>query len=365
MFDSQRLSSVSLSVIAVIAVGAVMRLTGGLIVPLVFAVLFFFVFAPVVDFFGRLKIPRLIATVIVLLLFLAFGFLVGLILYSSIQSLLRDFPRYQVRLNELLNELILRFDLPAGLIRELDINRRVSSFLFSISGGFMSFVNALVIVIIYLFFMLLEKPYMRNKVRAALKDHTTRKITIVFAHITQQIGRYVSVKLFVSGMTAVIIFVGFSLIGVDFPFIWGILTFMFNFIPSIGSIIITVLSVTFTIIQFLPDWSPVIAAAVLMASSQLIIGNIIDPKLLGDSLNLSPVVILVMLLFWGWLWGVIGMFLAVPLTVALKITFENIPGYEPVGILMGTGNFRKKNRRKGRLNRRPRRTPTEKNTGRT
>lgn len=339
------LNSVLLLIVAVVAGGTVLRLMGGIFVPLVIALLLSFVFSPLVTGLVKLHIPRFIAITLVLVLFLAAGFLLGLIVYSSIESLIREFPRYQSRISALIREGIEDLDLPAAVARELDITGRLSSAIFRVSTDFMSFASSFTVVLIFLLFLLMEKPYLRRKVNNALKDHTTRKIAIIFRHINSQIGRYIAVKLFVSSLTAVVVYVAFNFIGVDFPFIWAVLTFLFNFIPSIGSVAITVLSVGFAVLQFLPDWRSIFAVFISMGSAQFLIGNVLDPKLLGDRLNLSPVIILFSLLAWGWLWGVAGLFLAVPLTVAIKIVFENIPGLEPIGILMGTGNYRSRRRR--------------------
>jgi predicted PurR-regulated permease PerM len=347
--EQQRINTTLLSIIAAVAVGAVLRLTGTIVLPFVIALLLSFVLSPVATLLERLRIPRILAIVLVVILFLAFGFLIALIVYSSVQSLVREFPQYLARLTALLRDLVDRFDLPEGILSDLDLTQTIGSFLLSISGNFMSFVAGYVVVVIFLLFLLLEKPYLRGKVTQALKHRTTRKITLVAAHINSQIARYMGVKLFVSTLTALIIFVAFSIIGVDFPIIWAILTFMFNFIPSIGSITISIVSIVFAIVQFLPAWNMIFAVAISMVSTQIVIGNILDPQLLGDRLNLSPVVILLALLSFGWLWGVVGMFLAVPLAVAIKIACANIPGLEPIGILMGTGNYiRRKRRRRAR-----------------
>ncbi|MCA1754098.1 MAG: AI-2E family transporter [Spirochaeta sp.] len=344
MVDNSKVNTALLLTLAVVAVGSVLRLTGGIVLPFVIALILYFVLAPTVNVLEKLHIPRFVSILIILVLVLSFGFLVGLILYSSIQALLREFPTYQMRLIEILSQAIAQFELPPDILDQLDLTRTTRIYLISLSGNFMTFAGSLTIVLIYLLFLLLEKPFLRNKVRMALNDHTTRKITIVARHITTQIARYLRVKLLVSSLTGIVVYSAFSVIGVDFPFVWAVLTMLFNFIPSIGSIIITVLSITFTVIQFAPDYNPVIAAALAMSISQFLIGNVLDPMLLGDRLNLSPVVILFSLLFWGWLWGIVGMFLAVPLTVAVKIAMENIPGFEPIGILMGTGNVKKPRR---------------------
>jgi len=342
--DHQKVNTALLLTIAIVAVGSVLAITGTIVIPFVIAVMLYFLVAPVVQVLARLHVPRGLSILAVLGMVLSFGFLIGLILYSSVQTLLREFPRYQVRFIEILSDLTTRFDIPDEVLGQFDLTRTARVYLLTLSGNFMTFVSGLVIVLVFLLFLLLEKPYVKTKLMNALKDHTTRKIAIVFEHINAEIGRYLRVKLLISALTGGIIYVAFNIIGVDFPFVWAILTLLFNFIPTLGSIIITVMSVLFAVLQFAPDWNPVLATAITMGLSQFIIGNIIDPKLVGQSLNLSPVIILLALLFWGWLWGPIGMFLAVPLTVAMKITFENIPALEPVGILMGTGSFRPRKR---------------------
>ena len=360
--DNSRAQTGFLFILTVLAIAGVLHVTGSVFVPLVIAVLLSFVFSPIVRFLSKHGVPRSLSILTVLLIFLAFSFLVGLVLYSSIQSLLRQFPMYQRRISMLLTELIVYFDLPSDILDEFQINRQIGSLLVSISGSFMSFLSGLILVIVFLFFVLLEQPFLHRKLTQAIQDRATKKITIMLAHINSQIGRYLGVKLFVSFLTATIVFAAFSIIGVDFPFIWSVLTFLFNFIPSIGSIMITALSAAFALVQFLPEWNYVIAAVAAMGLTQMIVGNVVDPKLLGERLNLSPVVILLSLLVWGWIWGIIGMFLAVPITGAIKITLENVPGVRPIGILMGTGNF-KKRRRKGERSRKGERPRTGRQDG--
>lgn len=343
--NSERFTAALLFIIAMVAVGAVLNATAGIFLPLVIAVLLSSVFSPVVNYFKRFGVPRIVSIAAALLVLLAFGFLVGLVLYSSTQSLVRQFPLYQARLTSLLRDIFERYNLPNDLLQEINISRTVGSALLSFSGNFMAFMSGFTLVIIFLLFLLIEQPYVRVKLRYAFNPHTVRKIIISFAHINAQIGRYLAVKLFVSTLTGVLVFTSFSLIGVDFPVIWGILTFMFNFIPSLGSIFVTLIASLFALLQFAPDWGPFVAAVLSISVIQLVVGNIIDPKMLGDRLNLSPVVIILSLLVWGWIWGIGGMFLSVPLTVAIKLAMENTPGMKPIGIFMGTGNYIRRRKR--------------------
>ena len=103
---------------------------------------------------------------------------------------------------------------------------------------------------------------------------------------------------------------------------WGFLTLAFNFIPSVGSILITSISIIFAILQFYPLWGPVIAVSIVTLASQMIIGNVIDPLVTGDQLNVSPLFIFCSLLYWGWVWGIAGMLLAVPIAVIIQVVCE-------------------------------------------
>ncbi|MFP4484701.1 MAG: AI-2E family transporter, partial [Spirochaetaceae bacterium] len=304
--EGHRLTNAFLFVLAVVAIATVLRVASTVFLPLAVAILLSFVFSPVVRFLQRIRIPRIIGIVIVILFLLALGFLVGLVLYSSTQSLLRRFPEYQQRFTSLVQQLIVRFDLPQDILFQLEIGTAIRSIALEVSGNLVSFLSGFTLVVIFLLFMLLEEPYLRTKLMDAVQGRATRKVTIMIAHINQQVSRYLVVKFLISGFTAGAVFLEYLIIGVDFPFIWLVLTFLFNFIPSIGSIAITIIASVFALVQFLPDWNLVILAAGAMAMTQLLIGNIMDPQLLGERLNLSPVVILLSLLLWGYIWGIMG-----------------------------------------------------------
>jgi predicted PurR-regulated permease PerM len=112
--------------------------------------------------------------------------------------------------------------------------------------------------------------------------------------------------------------------------------FILNFIPTLGSIAAGIGVILFSIVQFYPEPGPIMATIIIMLSANFVIGNILEPKIQGDHLGLSPFVILVSLLGWGWLWGFAGLILAVPMTVIVKIICEQTPGLEPVSIMLGS-----------------------------
>jgi AI-2 transport protein TqsA len=340
-----KVQNVLLIILVLIGVGAVLHLTASFVIPFVIAFLLSFVLSPAVESMRRIKIPRIFGIIIVILFLLGICFLVVLFLNYSIQSFLAELPKYQIKFQNAYRGIVKELQLPESTIADFDWFGTIGGYFLSFSGNFMSFLGGMVLMLVFLFFLLLEKPYLRPKMVLAFKDAATAKLGKILEHINQQIGRYLTVKLFISLVTGILVWTTFYIIGLDFAFIWGVLAFVFNFIPSIGSIAVGVLSVLFSIIQFFPAWDLVIAVAVSMLTIQMILGNILDPKFQGDSLKLSPVVILFSLFFWGWLWGIAGMFLAVPLTAALKIAFENIPGFDPLSQLMSSGKPHRRSRR--------------------
>ena len=330
-----KINTILLAIIAAVAVGSVLRVTDQIFLPLVIAVLLSFAFSPVVAFMARHRMPRIISILSVLTLFLTVGFLIGFVLYSSIRSLTREFPIYQARVIAIIESVIERYNLSETLLDDLIPITGMRSLVLSVSGNFLSFVSGLVLVLIFLLFIMLEQQYVQPKLIAALNKETTDKLNDVVRNINAQIGRYIGIKLLVSMLTAVSVFISFSIIGVDFPVIWATLTFLFNFIPSIGSFAISLLASLFAFVQFSPQWGLVVATVLSISLTELIVGNFIEPSMLGERLNISPVLLIISLLIWGWIWGIAGMFLSVPLTVAIKITLESIPATKPIGILMG------------------------------
>jgi predicted PurR-regulated permease PerM len=127
----------------------------------------------------------------------------------------------------------------------------------------------------------------------------------------------------------------------DFPIVWGALAFLLNFIPQLGSIVFVIVVIVVGIVQFYPSITQPLTIGISMTGLQLLFGQFLDPLLSGERLDLSPVFVLASLLFWGWLWGVVGALIAVPIAATMKIVCANIPVLKPVSILLGTGYKRK------------------------
>jgi predicted PurR-regulated permease PerM len=125
------------------------------------------------------------------------------------------------------------------------------------------------------------------------------------------------------------------ILGVDFALLWGFLTFLLNFIPNIGSIVSVIFPLLISFLQFDSVATPLLVL-ILLGATQFAMGNVVEPKLMEFSLNLSPLLVLVSLFFWGWIWGVWGMILAVPMMSTVKIIFENIETLQPIAVLMSS-----------------------------
>jgi AI-2 transport protein TqsA len=338
-----RVASISLGILAAIAIGVVLDLAQTVIIPLVIAVLLSFILQPVIRFLmKKLKFPRLLAILLVILIIFGFFYLIGLFVYNSAQSFVREYPNYLGKFQKIFQDINQRYlgrlDLPDDLLGQIDWSDALRESIVSWSGSFVGFLGVLFIILIFLFFLFLENPLFKRKLKAAFPLHTSRRIGIVMEHIIRQVSRYLSVKFFISALTGFLIWLSLTIIGVDFPLIWATLGFFLNFIPNIGSFIVSAVIILVSIIQFYPTLGGVAAVAASMIGLQVVVGSILDPKLQGDRLNLSPVVILFSLLFWGWLWGVVGAILSIPITATIKIILENVPNLKPVGVLMGTGH---------------------------
>ena len=140
-----------------------------------------------------------------------------------------------------------------------------------------------------------------------------------------------------SFITAVLVWILLKISNMENPITWAFFTFAFNFIPNIGSIAITVLITLMSVIQFYPLWNSPLIIGLLVGVIQIGIGIILDPKLQGDQLDLSPVLILISLAFWNYIWGIGGMFLAVPMLEVLRITCNNIQGLQPIAVFISSG----------------------------
>lgn len=341
MMESNRVVVALLTILCVIAVGVVFDAAQAVLVPLIIAWLLSYILAPVVNFLVAHKVPVGPAAFVVLLLLLGVCYLSGLFIHARVTGFAEEFPKYQDQLQMISNDIYLkvsqRFNIPEEAKFDVNWTKWIGTRLVTVSGSFARFLGNLVLVLIFLVFMLLGKPYFACKVKAAFPGSQSRKITQIINAIARQIGRYLTIKVMVSLVTGFLVWLSCIVIGIDFPVTWGVLAFFLNFIPTVGSFIASIPPIVLALVQFYPSYWQAIVITICMLSIQQVMGSFIEPKVQGDNLNLSPVVILIALIFMGWLWGAVGALLSVPMAVAVKIVCENIDVLKPISIMMGSG----------------------------
>jgi len=197
--------------------------------------------------------------------------------------------------------------------------------------GVANVLSQVLLVLIMLLFLLFETAGFGVKLRKAFPgDSAVRQ----FAKITREMQRYLAIKTLVGALTGIIIGCWVAILGVDFPVLWGVVAFVLNYIPVFGSILAAIPAVLLTIVQHGLGYSMIVAAGYILVN--LLVGNILEPHLMGRRFGLSAFVVCLSLMFWGWLWGPFGMLLSVPLTMVLKIGLQHNADWRWLAVLMGS-----------------------------
>jgi predicted PurR-regulated permease PerM len=339
--------AVLLSLLVLRSIGIWLHTASAFLLPFIVAVFLMFIINPVIAFFEKRKIPGPLAVLFSVLLFVLIFVLIGMVIKNNIDAFAREFPKYEQRIDTLTRDIIELLQikgqqgtgesgqLPAGLLATLE-KFSVSDAITALVSSIGNFLSNAVLVLLFLLFLLTGRNTLIPKIKRAFSETTSAKIASVFRNIDRQVQKYLQIKTIISSLTGALALIVLYLFGVDFAGIWALLTFLLNFIPSIGSLIATVLPVSVALIQF-DSYARVAGLALCLFVVQFSMGNILEPRILGRQVNLSPVVLMVALLYWGWQWGIIGMLLAVPLTVMFKIICENVPPLRFLGILMSSG----------------------------
>ena len=348
----RNLNTLFLGLLAVLAMASVLHLLQAVFIPLVIAGLLSLMLSPLVRGLSRLRIPRAMGITIVLFALIIILYVVGRLFYSSLVAFTQLFGSYQARFVQIIQELWVRYNIPIEYFPQLGWTEELINRLVQMTSSFVSFGTRLGLVLIFLIFMLAESTLSWRKFSRAFPRRINIKMGRAIADAARHVGRYLTVKTFISTLTGLLVWISLKLIGQDLAALWGLLAFSLNFIPNLGSVFIMAATMTLGLAQFYPDWNRIVAVWTVMPLIQVFMGNILDTQLQGDQLDLSPLVILVSLVVWGWIWGITGMFLAVPLTVALKIILAHIEELKSLSIMMGSGKMSRSFRRQWRRRKR-------------
>ena len=334
-----------LSIIAIIAVGMVFSALQSVLLPFVVAFFLSYIFKPIVLWLLKKGIPIAVAVIVVLLLVFVVITGFSIVIGTSMKAFISAMPKYQGRLEALLTSSLGVLELTGrtlGLVKEgfrIEDAIQLSSItpiITSSLGSFITQFSNAFLILLFMIFILAGTGQLIEKIDFIYADAEFMRISKVIASIDKQVRQYMMTKALISLVTALLATIVLTILGVEFALLWGFLLFLLNFIPNIGSLFATIFPVLFAFLQFESPVRPILAL-VLLVVIQNVMGNVVEPKVMAFSLNLSPLLILLSLLFWGWLWGIWGMILAVPIMAILKIIFENVPALKPIAILMSGG----------------------------
>ena len=318
-------------VLATVAGAAALLYTRPVMVPFVLAIFISYLVSPLVDVLcARVKMPKSLAVLITLLVAAALITLVVLLIITSTRGLLENVDVYRTRVVSLAErtfDLLDRRGIDLGQgellqgLREFNVlDLPVLRFVGSTASGVASVLLTGVLVLIFLIYLLIGRN--PNQFRSGF-----------YAEIDTKVRSYIVIKFITSATTGTLTWIILSLFGLDLALVFGVMAFLLNFIPSIGSAIAILLPLPVALFQF-DSGLAIVMIVVLPAMVQFSIGNVIEPLVMGEGLDLHPVVILMALVFWGLLWGVVGMLLAAPMTAVLRIVLGRLELTRPVAELL-------------------------------
>ena len=321
---------------SLVVVFAGLRFAAPLIVPLVFAVFIATLSSPAVLFFVHRGMPRPFAVLAVLAIDLAALITVLSLIGSALTDLTVELPRYRERLEVVLENLSTHLKHSGLHVATGQLENALSpDSLMTVVGdlltGAAELVGKFMIVLLTVGFLLLEATGLREKMKLVLA-HSDQDLERFGAAATD-VQKYLFVKTAMSLMTALAVTPLFYAFDVDFPLLWAVLTFLLNFIPQLGSALAGTPPIVLVLLMHGPTQALGLAAAYIAVNFTL--GNIVEPRIMGRALGMSPLVVLISMFFWGWLWGPVGALLAVPLTMSAKIASSYISELSWISILLG------------------------------
>jgi len=335
------------AIIGLVALGILLSELQHIMLPFVIATFLFILFSPVNTFLTEKKIPLWIVIVfnIIIISFISFGVIKFVI--DSVWRLSADLPNYFSRLNAIVRSAAVSMSINDPYFKYFSIQKILAKLDYkALAGGVFNSAFSLVgnILFLLLFFIFIVSGHksiyaairrryygegsevlpdnLSDVVSSKKEKQTEHQLAKTIKIITEQIQKYIISKISINLLAGIVVGFFLYLLKIDFPIMWGLLTFLLNFIPSIGSAIALVLPALMSVIQY-ESLSYTLLVAGGMGFIQTVFFNLLEPQLIGRRLNLNPIAILLSVLIWGYIWGILGMLLAVPLTAIIKIIISN------------------------------------------
>ena len=326
--------------ISVWIIGYLLVIGRSLLIPIVVAIFIWHLLNSIKEGVNRIPFlgTRLPDWASMVLAFLIVAILIRIladIISNNVTDVIAASPRYQENLTKIFSAIDQRFHIK-GLVNMDNFIKNVSiqSIFTSVYGVFTTIMSSAVLIALYVGFLFVEQHYFKQKLNAFFPHEEHRHLVHnITTHIVNDTQIYLGIKSLLSLITATSSWIIMKAMGLDFAEFWALLIFFLNFIPNIGAILATAFPALLALIQF-ESWLPFIVITSALVVIQFVVGNLIEPRFLGKSLNLSALVILFALTLWGAVWGILGMFLSVPITVMMLIVFAHFEATRPLAIML-------------------------------
>ncbi len=312
----------------------------GLLLPFVLALALWYMVDALADAIerprvGRLHVPRPIALLAALVVMGGLVWVVGRTVTHNVSAVAAVAPSYEVRLQKLLDQGATWVGIEqAPTISQLFDRISLADTLGGVASAAATLVSVAGVVLIYTGFLFVEQVHFRRKLALMFGSGAQQaQVRSVLEQIDRDVRIYLRIKTTLAVVTAALAYGLMSLVGVDFAGFWAVMVFFFYYIPTVGSILSIVAPALLTLLQF-DHLTPFLIMLFVFGTIQVVMSNVIEPAIMGRSLNLSPLVVLVSLMVWGTIWGVVGMFLCVPIMVVLLIVLAHFRATRPVAVLL-------------------------------
>ncbi len=334
--SDRTVGSILVVMAAFVIVVAGMRAASPIMVTLLLSLFIAMIAAPPMFWLRDRGLPVPLALLVVILSIAGIGFLLGVVIGNSINDFSSNLPQYQTRLQAITGEFItwlsaFGIDISNPSIRDQFDPGKIMQLAASMLSGLGNALTNAFLILITVIFMLFEASSLPAKLRAAIANPESPLKDL--KQFNRNINRYIALKSVVSLVTGLTVAIWLFIIKVDYPLLWGLLAFFFNFVPNIGSIIAAIPAVLLALIQYGVGTAAAAAAGFLVIN--IVMGNFIEPRFVGRGLGMSPLVVFLSLVFWGWVLGPVGMLLSVPLTMTLQIALGSHANTRWIAILLG------------------------------
>lgn len=335
-----KLDRITNSILLFIGCVVVLYFGKTIFLPFAISVLIFFIIQEIKMVVGKIRykqysIPSKFRSVIAFCVIILFLIMMTNLLYSNILSISNVLPTYKLNINKFALQFSKYDFINFSMLSNNILNENlISNILKTLVESISSILSNSLLIFLYLIFLMLEDAIFENKIKLIYSENNKyNHVRFILDNIGTSMSRYITLKTITSLITGILSFIVLKILNIDFAFFWAFLIFVLNFIPTIGSLVATVFPALIALVQFGTLINPAIVL-ITIGFIQFIVGNIFEPKLMGNSLNISPLVVLIMLAFWGLIWGITGMILSVPITIMIIIACSQFESTKWIAIIL-------------------------------